>query len=135
MPYLRHTTSILNDDTPNNGDVTGNKFSVVPSDLDQTPDSSQEFYVFVVASQSGGVTAPTTDVIIETSFDGGTSWAEVARATQLTADGTITELPQLKVLGQLVRARKVLGGATKPNSTAVVRLASNGLYSTSDLGA
>ena len=135
MSYLRHFGKFLSDDTPNNGDVTSNQHTVVPSDADKTNDADQKWHVFVVATQSGGVTSPTTDVLIETSFDGGTSWAQIASATQLTGDGNVAELIELKALGPRIRARKVLGGATKPNSTAVVYLASNGLHTLTDTGA
>jgi|GEM_PF-2344285 len=135
MPYLRHFGKFLSDDTPNDGDVTSNQHTLVPSDADQITDGDQKWHAFVVATQSGGVTAPTTDVLIETSFDGGTSWAQIAKATQLTGDGNVSELIELNVLGPRLRARKVLAGATKPNSTAVVYLASNGLHALTDTGA
>ena len=135
MSYLRHTFKILDDSTPNADDVVGNVHTVIPSDLDDVSDANQAWHVFVDATQSGGVTAPTTDVIIETSFDGGTTWAPVATATQLTGDGGAPELIQLKVLGPRIRATKKLGGGTKPDSTAVVLLASNGLFKAADTGA
>ncbi len=135
MSYLRHFGKFLSDDTPNDGDVTSNVHTVVPSDADRITDADQKWHVFVVATQSGGVTSPTTDVFIDTSFDGGTSWAQVAKITQLTGDGNVTELVELSALGPHLRARKVLGGATKPNSTAIVTLASNGLHTLTDTGA
>ena len=135
MSYLRHTIQILDDSTPNDGDVVGNEFTVIPSDLDDVSDADQKWHVLVSATQSGGVTSPTTDVTIETSFDGGTTWFAVAGATQLTGDGGAPELLDLKALGSRIRASKKLGGGTKPNSTAVVRLASNGLFKAADTGA
>ena len=135
MSYLRHTIQILDDSTPNDGDVVGNEFTVIPSDIDDVSDADQKWHVLVSATQSGGVTSPTTDVTIETSFDGGTTWVAVAAATQLTGDGGAPELLELKALGPRIRASKKLGGATKPNSTAVVRLASNGLFKAADTGA
>ena len=135
MSYLRHNFKILDDSTPNDGDVVGNEHTVIPSDLDDVGDADQQWHVFVTATQSGGATSPTTDVIVETSFDGGTTWAEVASATQLAGDGGKPELIQLKALGPRLRATKKLGGGTKPNSTAVVLLASNGLFKAVDTGA
>jgi hypothetical protein len=135
MSYLRHTYKILDDSTPNDGDVVGHEHTVVPSDLDNVGDADQAWHVFVAATQSGGATSPTTDVIVETSFDGGSTWAEVASATQLTGDGGKPELIALKALGPRLRATKKLGGGTKPNSTAVVLLASNGLFKAADTGA
>lgn len=135
MSYLRHTTKILDDSTPNADDVTGNEFTVIPSDIDDVNDADQKWHVLISATQSGGVTSPTTDVSVETSFDGGTTWVAVANATQLTGDGGTPELIELKALGPRIRASKKLGGATPPNSTAVVRLASNGLFKAADTGA
>jgi hypothetical protein len=128
MSYLRHTFKILDDSEPNNSDVIGDPHSVIPSDLDDVSDADQKWFVFVTASQANGATSPTTDVIIETSFDGGNTWAEVAKATQLTADGGQPELIALKALGSWIRASKKLGGGTKPDSAAVVLLASNGIF-------
>jgi hypothetical protein len=135
MRYLRHTIKILDDATPNNADAVGNEFTVVPSDIDDVSDADQKWHVFIAATQANGATSPTTDVVVETSFDGGTTWAEVAKATQLTADGGVPELIALKALGPRIRASKKLGGGTKPDSTAVVLLASNGLLKAADTGA
>ncbi len=135
MSYLRHTTLILDDSTPNDGNVTSNEFTVVPSDIDDINDADQKWHALISATQSGGVTSPTTDVVVETSFDGGTTWFEVATATQLTGDGGKPELVELKALGPRIRASKKLAGGTKPNSTAVVLLASNGLFKAADAGA
>jgi hypothetical protein len=135
MSYLRHTYKILDDSTPNDGDVVGNQHMVVPSDLDDVGDADQQWHVFVTATQSGGDTNPTTDVTIETSFDGGSTWAKVAGSKQLTGDGSQSELIKLEALGSRLRATKKLGGGTKPSSTAVVLLASNGLFKAADTGA
>ncbi len=135
MSYLRHTFKILDDPNPNNSDTVGNVHTVVPSDIDDIDDASQKWHFVVTVSQANGATSPTTDVIVETSFDGGTNWAEVGKTTQLTADGSATELVAPTALGSLVRAKKVLGGGGKPDSTAVVLLASNGLFKAADTGA
>jgi len=131
--YLRHNSKLLDDSEPNDGDFVGNTYSIVPSDLDGLGDARQEWYAFIVASQSDGVDSPTTDVAVETSFDEGNSWAKVA-GFQLTGDGSKTQLVELDALGPLVRAYKKLGGGTKPNSSARVLLASNGMYRIQDLG-
>ena len=134
MSYLRHTFLILDDPGEHDGDAVGPEYRVVPSDLDDIDDAAQKWLVFVNATQSGGATSPTTDVIVETSFDDGGSWVEVAKATQLTGDGGAPELIELTALGPRIRASKVLGGGTKPNSSAVVRLASNGMFKVQDNG-
>ncbi len=135
MSYLRHTIKILDDPTPKNGDVVGNEFTVVPSDIDDVSDADQKWHVFINATQANGATSPTTDVVIETSFDGGAPRAEVAKAPQLTADGGVPGVTERQVLGPRIRASKKLGGGTKPDSTAVVLLASNGLFKAADTGA
>ena len=135
MSYLRHTFRILDDPNPNNSDTVGNVHTVVPSDNDDIDDANQKWQFVITVTQANGATSPTTDVIVETSFDGGSTWAEVASATQLTGDGGKPELIALKALGPRLRATKKLGGGTKPNSTAVVLLASNGLFKAVDTGA
>ena len=132
--YLRHSSKILDDSTPSDSDAVSNVHTLVPSDIDGLGDGSQKWYAFIVATQSGGATSPTTDVIVETSFDAGTSWATVATGTQLTGDGNKTELVELTALGSYLRVSKKLGGGTKPSSSAVVRLASNGMYQLTDTG-
>ena len=106
-------------------DQTGTTYKLTPGESDPINDSAQLFKVFIDASQAGGATSPTVDVVIETSHDG-QSWVPVASATQLTADGSAHELKDLLALGPFVRARSVLAGGTKPDHTAVVKLASNG---------
>ena len=132
--YLRHSSLILDDSTPSDSDAVSNVHTLVPSDIDGLGDARQEWFFFVETNQSGGATSPTTDVYVETSFDGGTSWAKVAGATQLTGDGGKTELVEPTALGPHLRVTKKLGGGTKPSSSAVVRLASNGMYQLTDTG-
>ena len=124
MSLYRHTRALLAVITAANTDQTGSKKVVLPSDGDRVSDQAQAYRVFFDITQSGGVTAPTTDVKLQTSHDK-TNWVTVASATQLTADGEVHELADVTALGPFVRAITQLGGATKPNHTAIVVLASN----------
>jgi hypothetical protein len=131
--YLRHSSKLLDDSSPSDSDAFSNVHTVVPSDLDGLGDARQEWHAFIVSSQSGGAESPTTDVVVESSFDGGNNWAKVA-GIQLTGDGSKTQLVELSALGPHVRTYKKLGGGTKPSSSALVLLASNGMYRIQDLG-
>ena len=124
MSLYRHTRALLAVITAANTDQTGATKVVLPSDGDKVPDQAQSYRVFFDVTQSGGVTAPTTDVKLQTSHDK-TNWVTVASATQLTADGEVHEFADVSALGPYVRAVTELGGATKPNHTAIVVLASN----------
>jgi hypothetical protein len=99
-------------------------YRVVASPADETTDTNQLFRVFFSVTQTGGVTSPTTDVNLETSWDG-SSWIKVIGSTQLTADGTTHEWKEAAAIGPWVRATTSLGGATKPSHLVTVKLASS----------
>lgn len=84
------------------------------------------FRAFLVATQSGGASSPTTDLKVQTSVDG-TNWIDWTSVTQLTADGTNEELEgaNSQDLGVYVRAVLTLGGGTAPTVAAKVLIASN----------
>ena len=124
MSLYRHTRALLAVITAANTDQTGASKVVLPSDGDKVTDQAQTYRVFFDVTQSGGVTAPTTDVKLQTSHDK-TNWVAVASSTQLTADGEVHEFADVSALGPYVRAVTELGGATKPNHTAIVVLASD----------
>jgi hypothetical protein len=134
MSIFRHVQTLLQVSQATNLDQTGNTFVVVPSDFDRAEDFQLGFRVFIDATQSGGVTAPTTSVQIETSHDG-TSWVQALPATQLNSDTTVNQFQSITALGPFVRARTVLGGGTKPNHTVTVKLACNGAFRLARQGA
>ena len=124
MSLHRHTRALLAVTTAVATGQIGSTYVVLPVEGDRVRDHEQSFRVFFDASQQGGATAPTTDVRLETSHDQ-QNWVNVASATQLTQDGEVHEYKAVQALGPYVRAVTQLGGATKPNHTAVVVLASN----------
>ena len=124
MSLYRHTRPLLVVSTPTDTGQVGATHVVLPSDGDRVADQAQSYRVFFDATQEGGATGPATDVRLETSHDK-QNWVNVASATQLTQDGQVHEFKDVTALGPFVRAVTQLGGATKPNHTAVVVLASN----------
>lgn len=106
---------------------TGTTYAVLPQDGDKLNDAQQGWYAFFDLTQSGGATSPTTDAVLETSHDG-TNWVPAVSATQLSQDGEGHEFKAITALGPYVRAITAVGGATAPNHTATVKLASNGPF-------
>ena len=127
MSLHRHTASLLSVTSAVATDQIGSSFVVLPADGDRLNDKDQSFRAFFHATQEGGVTAPTTDVRLETSDDK-TNWVSVVAATQQTQDGSVHEFKDITALGPFVRAVTQLGGGTKPDHTATVQLVSNGPF-------
>jgi len=127
MSLHRHTATLLAVTSAVATDQVGSTFVVLPADGDRLNDKDQSFRAFFHATQDGGVTAPTTDVRLETSDDK-TNWVSVVAATQLTQNGSVHEFKDVTALGPYVRTVTVLAGATKPNHTATVTLVSNGPF-------
>jgi len=127
MSIYRHVKTLLLVSDDLDESQTGNTYTVLPSDGDNTSDRSQQWRVFFDLYQDGGSTSPTTDATLQTSHNG-VDWIIAAQATQLTADGEIHEFKDVEALGPYVRAVTVLGGSTTPSHNAVVKLASNGSF-------
>ena len=127
MAIFRHVHTLLSVTEETDEDQVGSTYLVMPSDGDTVPDYAQSWRVFFDVTQSGGDTSPTTDARLETSHDG-TNWVEVAKATQLTADGEVHEFVEVSALGPYVRAMTELAGGTNPTHTAVVKLASSASF-------
>ena len=124
MSCKRFVSQILEIADPSNLSVFGDKYSISLIS-DAHPDSLQEFAVFLRATQAGGLTNPTVDLILETSPDG-IVWAEVKRIS-LTSDGAKAELHTVD-LGPFVKATLQLDGATNPISVASVWILSDGPF-------
>ncbi len=124
MAIFRHIQTLLSVTEETDLNQDGATYLVMPSDGDTVPDYAQSWRVFFDITQSGGDTSPTTDARVETSHDGA-NWVEVAKATQLTADGEIHEFIEVGALGPYVRAVTELAGGSNPSHTAVVKLASS----------
>jgi len=127
MSVHRNTAKLLSVAPATDTGQVGSTYLVLPSDGDRLNDKDQSFRVFLHGTQAGGATGPTTDIRLETSDDK-TNWVTAASATQLTQDGSVHEFKDITALGPFVRAVTQLGGATKPNHTASVLLASNGPF-------
>ncbi len=127
MSVYRHLVTLLDVTTGTDKAQTGGTYAVLPLDGDRQSDAQQGWRVFFDATQSGGATSPTTDVVLETSHDG-TNWVQAVKATQLTQDGEIHEFATVIALGPYVRAITAVGGGTAPTHTATVKLASNGPF-------
>ena len=90
-----------------------------------TPDANEDLIpatvfraVFEIVQTGTG----TTDAKVQTSWDG-TSWVDIAAATQVTAAGTANTTVAITVLGPQVRTVCVVTGAA--SSAITVRLVSN----------
>lgn len=110
-------------------DQTGATFRLETSAEDGIKDTEQTWQVYFKLTQAGGATSPTVKVKLQTSPNK-TDWVDVVESTQLTADGGKFEIKDVSggPLLPYVRAVTVLGGATKPNHTAEVRLVSDGSF-------
>lgn len=74
--------------------------------------------LLLVTAVSG--VAPTLDLVLEDSLDGGTTWTPIATFTQKTAAGS-QALDVTTPYGPLLRARWTIAGTT-PSFTFTVRL-------------
>lgn len=124
MSCKRFVSQILEIADPSSLTVFGDSYSLSLVS-DAHPDSLQDFAVFLRATQAGGVTNPTVDLILETSPDG-IVWAEVKRVS-LTSDGAKAELHNVD-LGPFVKASLRLDGDTNPISVASAWILSDGPF-------
>ena len=127
MGLLRHSKALLSVPTATNTGQVGTTYVVVPADGDRTRDHEQSWVAWFKVSQVGGAGGPMTDARVETSFDG-SEWVPAAEATALTVAGNVAEMKPVRSIGPFVRAVTELDGATKPNHTASIILASDGPF-------
>ena len=106
---------------------TSDIFLVRTTEQDEIPGDRQGFKVFFHTEQLGGVTSPTVQAHLETSWDG-VQWTRVASSTQLSADDARDEIVPISTLGSHVRVVTMLGGATKPAHKVTARLVSHGRF-------
>ena len=127
MGVLRHSKTLLSVPTATNSGQVGTTYVVVPADGDRVRDHEQSWVAWFTVSQVGGAGAPSTDARVETSFDG-SEWVPAAEATALVAAGDVAEMQPVRSFGPYIRAVTELAGATKPNHTASIILASDGPF-------
>lgn len=131
MSMFRYEKTLLSQQAAAiNVDQIGTPLQIIPSARDKVTEPAQGFYAWFRVTQTGGVTSPTTDVKLQTSQDK-VNWVDAVAATQLTANGGLTELKAIPALTKWVRAVSVLAGATKPDHTVQVVLLSNAHFETS----
>lgn len=110
--------------------LNGNAKSIRPSEVDGVKDTEQGFAVYYNLTAVGG-TNPTLDAKLQTSFDDGATWVDVANAamTQKQGAGAQTQtvaIPAASVIGPKVRAVVTPGGDAAPTAYGTVLLLSNG---------
>ena len=122
-----HKKSLLSMSAPAATAQTGASYRIFGNPVDGIPETQQSFRVYFRNVQAGGATSPTSQVKLQSSYDG-TNWFDVASSTQLTADGSKAEMADIAALGPYVRAITLVSGATAPNHTATCLLVSNAAF-------
>ncbi len=130
MNYYPHKKPLLSVSADNViTEQTGEVFRVRTSENDEVSTDNQDFKVFFHTEQLGGLTNPTVQAHLQTSWDK-VNWATVASSTQLTADGGNDEVKPSQTVGPYVRVVTQLGGDTKPAHKVEAILLSNGRFNT-----
>ena len=128
MNYYPHKKTLLSVSAESiNTEQTGTTYRVSTSENDEVSSDDQDFKVFFHTEQTGGVTNPTVQAHLQTSWDK-VNWATVASSTQLTADGGSDEVKPAQTVGPFVRVVTQLGGATNPAHKVEAILISNGRF-------
>jgi hypothetical protein len=94
---------------------------------DEQSNAQQLFAAEFVVTIAAGGTSPTADASVETSWDKGVTWQEVAKMTQLSGAGTKKQVVDIEHLGPLVRAKVKPGGTAASGTSAAIRLVSSAL--------
>jgi hypothetical protein len=126
MAFFPRSVALLSVATGVTTKNTGTSKGVRTSDADNQHNAEQAFAAEFSVTVTGG-TSPTADASVETSWDKGTTWHEVAKMTQLSGAGTKKQLVDIEHLGPLVRAVITPGGSTPGSTTGAVRLLTSGL--------
>lgn len=120
--HYRFQKTLMNITTATNEDQEGDTYAIIPQEQDNSASELPRYRIWIVVTQTGGASSPTTDCTVQTSPDG-TNFALVTSSTQVTTATTQTEFKEVEALGAYVRAKTTLGGGTKPNHTAKVIVA------------
>ena len=105
---------------------TGTGKTLATSTGDEQSNAQQLFTAEFSVTVTGG-TSPLTDASVETSWDKGVTWHEIAKMTQLSGAGTKKQLVDIDHLGPMVRAKIKPGGTAAGSTVGVVRLLSSAL--------
>lgn len=120
--HYRFQKTLLSVTTATDEDQDGDTYAIIPQEQDKDASELPRYRAWIVLTQTGGASSPTTDCTLQTSPDG-TNFATVTSATQVTSSTTQTEFKELEALGAYIRAKTTLGGSTKPTHTAKVVVA------------
>ena len=130
MSFFPRAVALLAVSTAVTAKQNGTPKTLATSGSDDQTNVQQAFVAEFSVTVSGG-SSPTADASIETSWDKGTTWHEVAKMTQLAGAGSKKQLVDIDKLGPMVRAIITPGGTTPGNTTGVVRLLTSALLSVS----
>lgn len=121
---LSNPVALLSATTTQTGNLTSTGVSLAVES-----GSAQDFKsIFVGTWTPSGVTSPTLDGRIESSFDGGTTWITSCQMTQRTAAGSWAQVVDVQP-GAKVRAVYQVGGSGGTHAwTGSISLSSNGSY-------
>ena len=110
-------------------ETTGSTYRIEANNEDGVKDHEQDYQVYFSATQSGGASSPTSQIVVQTSPDNST-WYDLAESTELSTAGSKAETKDVSgaPILKYIRAVTVLGGGTNPNHTCEVRLVSNGAF-------
>ncbi|MBL8619185.1 MAG: hypothetical protein JNM72_26470 [Deltaproteobacteria bacterium] len=130
MSFLPRSALLLTIGTAVTVKTVGANKNLQTSGSDDQTNVQQAFAAEFSVTVSGG-SSPTADASVETSWDKGTTWHEVAKMTQLSGAGSKKQLVDIDKLGPMVRATVTPGGSTPGNTTGVVRLLTSALLTVS----
>ncbi|MBL8614467.1 MAG: hypothetical protein JNM72_02550 [Deltaproteobacteria bacterium] len=130
MSFLPRAVALLAVSTAVTSKQNGTPKTLQTSGSDDQTNVQQVFVAEFLVTVSGG-SSPTADASIETSWDKGTTWHEVAKMTQLAGAGSKKQLVDVDKVGPMVRGVITPGGSTPGNTTGVVRLLTSALLSVS----
>ncbi len=128
MSFLPRSALLLTIGTAVTVKTVGANKNLQTSGSDDQTNVQQAFAAEFSVTVAGG-SSPTADASVETSWDKGTTWHEVAKMTQLSGAGSKKQLVDIDKLGPMVRATITPGGSTPGNTTGVVRLLTSALLS------
>ena len=106
--------------------ATSGDAKVVRGSSHDAVDPDTQGFLAVFQLTAAGGTSPTLDAVVQTSWDGGTTWHTVASMTQLSGAGDSNEVKVIANMGPLVRATITPGGTANPDVTGEIYLASSG---------
>lgn len=109
MGLFRHKKQILSQTSATAEGVTGGTYLVRDSTADDVRSSSQG-WAAVLQGTMAGSSSPTTDAVIQGSWDDGSTWGTIASFTQVTSAGGIHEVKAISFPAPRMRMVVSSGG-------------------------